>query len=59
MDRDERSDTESLDALIAQWTEYTYFCPFTRREQTSNALKVDERENDALREVLVHSIRHV
>ena len=59
MDRDERSDTESLETLIAQWTEYTCFCPFTRREQTSNALKVGERENDAVREVLVRFTHHV
>ena len=49
MDRDERSDTESLETLIAQWTE----------EQTSNALKVGERENDAVREVLVRFPHHV
>ena len=59
MNRDERSDTEQMETLIAQWTEYTLFCVLRRREQTMGALKVNETESDAFQEVGDHPTLHV
>lgn len=59
MDRDERSDTEQMDTQITQWMEYTHFYVIIYREQTTNAVKVDEGENEAVREVLPQSVYHV
>ena len=59
MDRDEHSDAEQMETIVAHWTEYTLFFVLRRREQTTGALKVNEIENDAVREVGDHPTLHV